>query len=202
MTSSTYSKGGTKLLKGGTKLLKGGTKLLKGGTKLLKGGTKLLKGGTKLLKGGTKLLKGGTKSLGWATGGGRTTPPTPPPPLATGLYVYYSPICLSSQYYRFTLKKALNTFTKKSLFPLLEFRRNSKLLEESSLLVIHSVILDTELRLRSLGNVLVLASRLGSDSSEELGFDILTSGGVDAKLSLPRLLHGIMTGALGTSLVW
>ena len=85
MTSSTYSKGGTKvkggtkLLKGGTKLLKGGTKLLKGGTKLLKGGTKLLKGGTKLLKGGTKLLKGGTKSLGWATGGGRTTPPTPPP---------------------------------------------------------------------------------------------------------------------------
>ena len=50
----------------------------KGGTKLLKGGTKLLKGGTKLLKGGTKLLKGGTKSLGWATGGGRTTPPTPP----------------------------------------------------------------------------------------------------------------------------
>ena len=91
VTSSTYSKGGTKLLKGGTnllkggtKLLKGGTKLLKGGTKLLKGGTKLLKGGTKLLKGGTKLLKGGTKSLGWATGGGRTTPPTPPP-LATGL---------------------------------------------------------------------------------------------------------------------
>ena len=89
MTSSTYSKGGTKLLKGGTKLLKGGTKLLKllkggtkllkGGTKLLKGGTKLLKGGTKLLKGGTKLLKGGTKSLGWATGGGRPTPPTPPP---------------------------------------------------------------------------------------------------------------------------
>ena len=79
VTSSTYSKGGTKLLKGGTKLLKGGTKLLKGGTKLLKGGTKLLKGGTKLLKGGTKLLKGGTKSLGWATGGGRTTPPTPPP---------------------------------------------------------------------------------------------------------------------------
>ena len=72
VTSSTYSKGGTKLLKGGTKLLKGGTKLLKGGTKLLKGGTKLLKGGT-------KLLKGGTKSLGWATGGGRTTPPTPPP---------------------------------------------------------------------------------------------------------------------------
>ena len=72
MTSSTYSKGGTKLLEGGTKLLKGGTKLLKGGTKLLKGGTKLLKGGT-------KLLKGGTKSLGWATGGGRTTPPTPPP---------------------------------------------------------------------------------------------------------------------------
>ena len=71
VTSSTYSKGGTKLLKGGTKLLKGGTKLLKGGTKLLKGGTKLLKGGT-------KLLKGGTKSLGWATGGGRTTPPTPP----------------------------------------------------------------------------------------------------------------------------
>ena len=64
VTSSTYSKGGTKLLKGGTKLLKGGTKLLKGGTKLLKGGT--------------KLLKGGTKSLGWATGGGRTTPPTPP----------------------------------------------------------------------------------------------------------------------------
>ena len=62
VTSSTYSKGGTKLLKGGTKLLKGGTKLLKGGTKLLKGGTKLLKGGT-------KLLKGGTKSLGWATGG-------------------------------------------------------------------------------------------------------------------------------------
>ena len=56
----------------------------KGGTKLLKGGTKLLKGGTKLLKGGTKLLKGGTKSLGWATGGGgRPTPPTPP--LATGL---------------------------------------------------------------------------------------------------------------------
>ena len=85
VTSSTYSKGGTKLLKGRTKLLKGGTKLLKGGTKLLKGGTKLLKGGTKLLKGGTKLLKGGTKSLGWATGGGgRTTPPTPPP-LATGL---------------------------------------------------------------------------------------------------------------------
>ena len=73
VTSSTYSKGGTKLLKGGTKLLKGGTKLLKGGTKLLKGGTKLLKGGT-------KLLKGGTKSLGWATGGGRTTPPRPPPP--------------------------------------------------------------------------------------------------------------------------
>ena len=33
VTSSTYSKGGTKLLKGGTKLLKGGTKLLKGGTK-------------------------------------------------------------------------------------------------------------------------------------------------------------------------
>ena len=65
VTSSTYSKGGTKLLKGGTKLLKGGTKLLKGGTKLLKGGT--------------KLLKGGTKSLGWATGGGRPTPPTPPP---------------------------------------------------------------------------------------------------------------------------
>ena len=64
VTSSTYSKGGTKLLKGGTKLLKGGTKLLKGGTKLLKGGS--------------KLLKGGTKSLGWATGGGRTTPPTPP----------------------------------------------------------------------------------------------------------------------------
>ena len=63
VTSSTYSKGGTKLLKGGTKLLKGGTKLLKGGTKLLKGGTKLLKGGTKLLKGGTKLLKGGTKLL-------------------------------------------------------------------------------------------------------------------------------------------
>ena len=99
VTSSTYSKGGTKLLKGGTKLLKGGTKLLKGGTKLLKGGTKLLKGGTKLLKGGTKLLKGGTKllkggtkllkggtkSLGWATGGGgRTTPPTPPPPPGYG----------------------------------------------------------------------------------------------------------------------
>ena len=75
VTSSTYSKGGTKLLKGGTKLLKGGTKLLKGGTKLLKGGTKLLKGGT-------KLLKGGTKSLGWATGGGSSDPPppTPPPP--------------------------------------------------------------------------------------------------------------------------
>ena len=71
MTSSTYSKGGTKLLKGGTKLLKGGTKLLKGGTKLLKGGTKLLKGGT-------KLLKGGTKSLGWATGGGSYDPPDPP----------------------------------------------------------------------------------------------------------------------------
>ena len=88
VTSSTYSKGGTKLLKcgtkllkGGTKLVKGGTKLLKGGTKLLKGGTKLLKGGTKLLKGGTKLLKGGTKSLGWATGGGGSyDPPTPPPP--------------------------------------------------------------------------------------------------------------------------
>ena len=86
MTSSTYSKGGTKLLKGGTKLLKGGTKLLKGGTKLLKGGTKLLKGGTKLLKGGTKLLKGGTKllkggtkSLGWATGG-VVRPSRPPPP--------------------------------------------------------------------------------------------------------------------------
>ena len=106
MTSSTYSKGGTKLLKGGTKLLKGGTKLLKGGTKLLKGGTKLLKGGTKLLKGGTKLLKGGTKllkggtkllkggtkSLGWATGGGRTTPPTPPPPLATGLRTLDPPV--------------------------------------------------------------------------------------------------------------
>ena len=60
MTSSTYSKGGTKLLKGGTKLLKDGTKLLKGGT---------------------KLLKGGTKSLGWATGGASD----PPPPLATGL---------------------------------------------------------------------------------------------------------------------
>ena len=86
VTSSTYSKGGTKLLKGGTKLLKGGTKLLKGGTKLLKGGTKLLKGGTKLLKGATKLLKGGTKSLGWATGGGSYDPPPPPtPPLATGL---------------------------------------------------------------------------------------------------------------------
>ena len=80
VTSSAYSKGGTKLLKGGTKLLKGGTKLLKGGTKLLKGGTKLLKGGTKLLKGGTKLLKGGTKSLGWATGGGSYDPPDPPPP--------------------------------------------------------------------------------------------------------------------------
>ena len=78
MTSSTYSKGGTKLLKGGTKLLKGGTKLLKGGTKLLKGGTKLLKGGT-------KLLKGGTKSLGWATGGVVRPPRPPPPPLATGL---------------------------------------------------------------------------------------------------------------------
>ena len=39
VTSSTYSKGGTKLLMGGIKLLKGGTKLLKGGTKLLKGGT-------------------------------------------------------------------------------------------------------------------------------------------------------------------
>ena len=78
VTSSTYSKGGTKLLKGGTKLLKGGTKLLKGVTKLLKGGTKLLKGGT-------KLLKGGTKSLGWATGGGSYDPPDPPPPLATGL---------------------------------------------------------------------------------------------------------------------
>ena len=77
MTSSTYSKGGTKLLMGGTKLLKGGTKLLKGGTKLLKGGTKLLKGGT-------KLLKGGTKSLGWATGGGSYDPPDPP--LATGLH--------------------------------------------------------------------------------------------------------------------
>ena len=94
MTSSTYSKGGTKLLKGGTKLLKGGTKLLKGGTKLLKGGTKLLKGGTKLLKGGTKLLKGGTKllkggtkSLGWATGGGSYDPPDPP--LATGLIDVY-----------------------------------------------------------------------------------------------------------------
>ena len=93
VTSSTYSKGGTKLLKGGTKLLKGGTKLLKGGTKLLKGGTKLLKGGTKLLKGGTKLLKGGTKllkggttSLGWATGGVVRPPPPSPPPLATGLY--------------------------------------------------------------------------------------------------------------------
>ena len=91
MTSSTYSKGGTKLLKGGTKLLKGGTKLLKGGTKLLKGGTKLLKGGTKLLtggtkllKGGTKLLKGGTKSLGWATGGGSSDPPDPPPPPGYG----------------------------------------------------------------------------------------------------------------------
>ena len=68
VTSSTYSKGGTKLLKGGTKLLKGGTKLLKGGTKLLKGGT--------------KLLKGGTKSLGWATGG---VARPPDPPLATGL---------------------------------------------------------------------------------------------------------------------
>ena len=91
MTSSTYSKGGTKLLKGGTKLLKGGTKLLKGGTKLLKGGTKLLKGGTKLLKGGTKLLKGGTKllkggtkSLGWATGGGSYDPPRPPPGYGPG----------------------------------------------------------------------------------------------------------------------
>ena len=54
-----------------------------------KGGTKLLKGGTKLLKGGTKLLKGGTKSLGWATGGGRTTPPTPPPWLraCAGIYI-------------------------------------------------------------------------------------------------------------------
>ena len=90
VTSSTYSKGGTKLLKGGTKLLKGGTKLLKGGTKLLKGGTKLLKGGTKLLKGGTKLLKGGTKllkggtnSLGWATGG-VVRPPRPPPPPGYG----------------------------------------------------------------------------------------------------------------------
>ena len=49
----------------------------KGGTKLLKGGTKLLKGGTKLLKGGTKLLKGGTKSLGWATGGVVRPPPPP-----------------------------------------------------------------------------------------------------------------------------
>ena len=59
----------------------------KGGTKLLKGGTKLLKGGTKLLKGGTKLLKDGTKSLGWATGGGGVVrPPDPPPPLATGLH--------------------------------------------------------------------------------------------------------------------
>ena len=58
----------------------------KGGTKLLKGGTKLLKGGTKLLKGGTKLLKGGTKSLGWATGGGSYDPPDPP--LATGLPGY------------------------------------------------------------------------------------------------------------------
>ena len=90
VTSSTYSKGGTKLLKGGTKLLKGGTKLLKGGTKLLKGGTKLLKGGTKLLKGGTKLLKGGTKSLGWATGGGGVVRPPRPPPLATGLIADYA----------------------------------------------------------------------------------------------------------------
>ena len=56
----------------------------KGGTKLLKGGTKLLKGGTKLLKGGTKLLKGGTKSLGWATGGGVVRPPRPPPPPGYG----------------------------------------------------------------------------------------------------------------------
>ena len=88
VTSSTYSKGGTKLLKGGTKLLKGGTTLLKGGTKLLKGGTKLLKGGT-------KLLKGGTKSLGWATGGGRTTPPTPPPPWlrACILWCCFSVLC-------------------------------------------------------------------------------------------------------------
>ena len=76
VTSSTYSKGGTKLLKGGTKLLKGGTKLLKGGTKLLKGGT--------------KLLKGGTKSLGWATGGGVVRPPRPPPPLATGLVTIFT----------------------------------------------------------------------------------------------------------------
>ena len=87
-------KGGTKLLKGGTKLLKGGTKLLKGGTKLLKGGTKLLKGGTKLLKGGTKLLKGGTKSLGWATGG-VVRPPRPPPP-ATGLLGIYYPQGIAS----------------------------------------------------------------------------------------------------------
>ena len=75
VTSSTYSKGGTKLLKGGTKLLKGGTKLLKGGTKLLKGGT--------------KLLKGGTKSLGWATGGGVVRPPRPPPPPGYGPAMVY-----------------------------------------------------------------------------------------------------------------
>ena len=78
VTSSTYSKGGTKLLKGGTKLLKGGTKLLKGGTKLLKGGT--------------KLLKGGTKSLGWATGGGSYDPPDPPPPPWLRAWVYLKKI--------------------------------------------------------------------------------------------------------------
>ena len=84
VTSSTYSKGGTKLLKGGTKLLKGGTKLL--------------------LKGGTKLLKGGTKSLGWATGGGRPDPPPPRPPpppgYGPGMYVcVYVRACVRTYMY-------------------------------------------------------------------------------------------------------
>ena len=93
VTSSTYSKGGTKLLKGGTKIAKGWNKIAERWNKIAKGWNKIAKGWNKIAerwnkiaKGWKKIAKGWNKNLWDGQLGGVVRPPRPPPPpLATGL---------------------------------------------------------------------------------------------------------------------
>ena len=71
VTSSTYSKGGTKLLKGGT--------IAKGWNKIAEGWNKIAKGWNKIAERWNKIAKGWNKIFGMGNwGGGSYDPPDPP----------------------------------------------------------------------------------------------------------------------------
>ena len=80
VTSSTYSKGGTKIAEGWNKIAKGWNKIAEGWNKIAKGWNKIAEGWNKIAKGWNKIAKGWNKIFGMGNWGGRTTPPPPPPP--------------------------------------------------------------------------------------------------------------------------